>query len=114
MVEARGQAFGALQLSTATSAENALQEPEEAGAAANDYLRLLGLVAAGYCFAKAAKIALARLADGGGAGDDAGFYKTKLATARFYFERILPEATARFLAIKAGKASTMALEAEAF
>ena len=111
MVEALGQAFGALQLSTATIAERGLKDPEEAGAAATDYLRLLGLVAIGYTFAKAAKIATENLAAG---AEDADFYKAKLATARFFFDRLLPQATACFLAIKAGKASTMALDAAAF
>ncbi len=111
MIEALEKAFGALQLSTATIAQKGMADPEEAAAAATDYLRLTGLVAMGYCFAKAALIAQARLAAGTGEAD---FYKAKLATARFFFDRVLPQATACFLAIKAGKESMMALEAEAF
>ena len=111
MIEALEKAFGALQLSTATIAQKGLADPEEAAAAATDYLRLTGLVAMGYCFAKAALIAQRELAQGSG---EAGFYNAKLATARFFFDRILPQATAAFLAIKSGKASMMALEAEAF
>ncbi|KAH2775919.1 hypothetical protein KXW38_000915, partial [Aspergillus fumigatus] len=57
MIEGLEKAFGALQLSTATIAEKGLKDPEEAGAAATDYLRLLGLVGMAYCFAKATKIA---------------------------------------------------------
>jgi len=111
MVEALEKAFGALQLSTATIAEKGMRDPEEAAAAATDYTRLLGLVAMGYCFAKAAFLAQEKLAGG---ADEADFYKAKLTTARFFFDRILPQATAAFLAIKSGKASMMALEAEAF
>jgi len=111
MIAALGQAFGALQLSTATIAQRGLKDPEEAGAAATDYLRLLGLVAMAYCFAKAAKVAEAKLTDG---TNEAGFYKAKIATAAFFFDRVLPDATARFLAIKAGKASMMALDEAAF
>jgi alkylation response protein AidB-like acyl-CoA dehydrogenase len=106
------QAFGALQLSTATIAQKGMKDPEEAGAAATDYLRLMGLVGIGYTFLKAAKIAHVRLAEG--AGDDAGFYKAKIATAGFFFDRILPQATAMFLAIKSGKRSIMALDEAAF
>ena len=106
------QAFGALQLSTATIAQKGMKDPEEAGAAATDYLRLMGLVGMGYTFLKAAKIATAKLAEG--AGEDAGFYTSKIATASFFFDRILPQATAMFLAIKSGKRSLMALDAEAF
>ena len=111
MTAALQQAFGALQLSTATIARRALKDPEEAGAAGTDFLRLLGLVSMGYCFLRAARIAAGKLKDG---TDDAGFYQAKLATARFFFDRILPQATACFLAIKAGKASMMALEEAAF
>ncbi|MCJ2179054.1 acyl-CoA dehydrogenase C-terminal domain-containing protein [Novosphingobium album (ex Hu et al. 2023)] len=111
MFEALEKAFGALQLSTATIAQNGMADPEEAAAAATDYLRLIGLVAMGYCFAKAALIAQGKLAEG---TEEAGFYKAKLTTARFFFDRILPQATAAFLAIKSGKASMMEMETEAF
>ncbi|QAY77985.1 acyl-CoA dehydrogenase C-terminal domain-containing protein [Sphingosinicella sp. BN140058] len=105
------QNFGALQLTTATIARRAMKDPEEAGAAASEYLRMLGLVGMGYTFLKAAKIAKARLAEG---TDDADFYTAKVATAAFFFDRILPQATTLFLTIKTGKASMMALPAEAF
>ncbi|MET1755947.1 acyl-CoA dehydrogenase C-terminal domain-containing protein [Novosphingobium sp. RD2P27] len=107
MVEGLEKAFGALQLSTATIAEKGMRDPEEAAAAANDYTRLLGLVAMGYCFAKSAFIAQDQLAMG---SDETDFYKSKIAVARFFFDRILPQATAAFLAIKSGKASMMALD----
>ncbi|NIJ08409.1 alkylation response protein AidB-like acyl-CoA dehydrogenase [Sphingomonas vulcanisoli] len=111
MIEGLGQAFGALQLATGMIAERGLKDPEEAGAASVDYLRLLGLVAIAYCFARASKIAQARLAEG---AEDAGFYKAKLITAQFFFDRLLPQATTCFLAIKAGKQSMMALDEAAF
>lgn len=110
MVEAQKQAFGALQLATGTIARRALKDPEEGGAAATDYLRLMGLVAMGHCFLKAARIASAA----GDDGEDAAFYRAKLATASFFFDRILPQAGAAFQAIKAGKRSTMAMEDAAF
>jgi len=111
MIDALGKAFGALQLSTATIAQRSMADPEEAGAAASDYLRLLGLVAMGYCFARATRIAGMQLLFG---KEDKAFYDAKIKTATFYFERILPDATARFLAIKAGKKSMMALDQDAF
>ena len=107
LVTALQQAFGALQLATGLIAERGLKDREEGSAAATDYLRLMGLVAMGFCFAKAAKIAVAKVAEG---GEDSAFYATKLKTATFYFERVLPQATACFLAIKAGKASMMAFD----
>ena len=51
------RAFGALQLATATIAQKGLRDPEEAGAAATDYLRLFGSVALGFMWARTAKIA---------------------------------------------------------
>ncbi|MET0366157.1 MAG: acyl-CoA dehydrogenase C-terminal domain-containing protein [Sphingobium sp.] len=111
MVEGLEKAFGALQLATARIAEKGMADPEEAGAAATDYLRLLGVVAMAYCFAKSVKIASVKLAEG---TDEAAFYKAKIATATFFFDRILPQSASLFLAIKAGKASMMALDEAAF
>ena len=74
-------------------------------------LSLATAIGAGYCFAKAALLAQAKLAEG---IEETAFYKAKITTARFYFDRILPQATAAFLAIKSGKASMMDLEADAF
>ena len=53
MIAGLGQVFGALQLATAQIAERGLNYAEEAAAAATDYLRPLGMVAMGYCFARA-------------------------------------------------------------
>jgi hypothetical protein len=46
--------------------------------------------------------------------EDKRFYDAKIKTATFFFERILPQATASFLAIKASKKSLMALEDDVF
>jgi hypothetical protein len=111
MIDGLERAFGALQLSTATIAERGLRDPEEAGAASADYLRLLGLVAMAYLYAKATRIAGMKLMFG---TEEKAFYDAKIKTATFFFERILPDATARFLAIKAGKTSMMALDQDQF
>jgi alkylation response protein AidB-like acyl-CoA dehydrogenase len=107
MKAALSQAFEALQTATATLAERGFKDPEEAGAAATDYLRLFGLVGIGYCFLRAAKIATAKLAAG---DEDAEFYRDKLVTAAFFHERILPQTASLLAAIKAGKGSMMAIE----
>ena len=105
------RAFGALQLATGHIAQASLKDPEEAGAAAADYLRLFGLVAVGYMWARSAEVAHRKLPTANG---DASFYQAKLGTARFYMERLLPQAGALYLSIKAGKAPTMALEEAMF
>ena len=106
LVQALERAFGMLQLATGQIAAAGLKDAEEAGAAATDYLRLLGLVAMSYMLTRSAGIASGRIAAG---ADGDGFYAAKLASARFFTDRVLPQATALFLAIKSGKGSTMAL-----
>jgi alkylation response protein AidB-like acyl-CoA dehydrogenase len=103
------KAFGRLQQVTALVAQKGLADPDEAGAAASEYLRAFGLVAMGYLWARIAEVALAQLA-----GEEALFYKAKLATARFYIARLLPETNALFASIAAGAKPLMELEAEAF
>ena len=111
MIGGLQQAFGALQLATGHIANKGLADPEEAAAAAAEYLRLMGFVAMAYCFAKAVKVAAARLAEG---TDEAAFYSAKITTARFFFDRMLPPAVAQVMAITSGKASMMELPVEAF
>jgi alkylation response protein AidB-like acyl-CoA dehydrogenase len=105
------KAFGALQQATAHLAQAGMKDPEEAGAAATDYLRLMGLVALGYMWARTAKIAEEKLPAANG---EAGFYKAKLTTAQFFNDRLLPQTAALWSAIKTGKASMMELEEAAF
>jgi butyryl-CoA dehydrogenase len=92
------KAFGRLQQCTAEVARRGLGDPFEAGAAATDYLRLFGLVALGQVWARMAEAALDR------AEEDA-FYVAKLATARFFFARILPQTGALSATILAGGAT---------
>ncbi len=111
LVQGYAKAFGALQLATAFIAQKSQGDPEEAAAAASDYLRLFGIVALGFMWVRMAKVAADKLP---AAGEDAAFYRAKRTTANFYIERILPQAGALLTAIKAGKASMMALEESAF
>ena len=111
MVKGLGKAFGALQLATGQVAATGMADPEEAGAAATEYLRLFGLVALGFMWARSAVIAVEKLA---APGDDAAFYKAKLTTARFYMERILPQVGGLLVAIKAGKGAMMEMDEAAF
>ena len=105
------KAFGGLQLATATIAQKGMADPEEAGAAATDYQRLFGLVALGAMWLQMAKIAGEALANG---TDEPAFYQAKQVTARFFMARILPQAAGLVAAIRAGKASLMALDEAAF
>jgi alkylation response protein AidB-like acyl-CoA dehydrogenase len=112
LVQSLAKAFGALQLATGFIAQKSLSDPEEAGAASTDYLRMLGLVALGFMWVRMAKVAADKLPHA--EGEDAAFYQAKRGTAAFFIERILPQAGALLYAIRAGKGSTMALEESAF
>jgi alkylation response protein AidB-like acyl-CoA dehydrogenase len=112
LVQPFAKAFGALQLATGFIAQKGFSDPEEAGAASTDYLRMLGLVALGFMWVRMAKVAAEKLP--ASEGDDAAFYRAKRATAAFYIDRILPQVGALLYAIKAGKTSMMALEESAF
>jgi hypothetical protein len=103
------KAFAKLQQATAWLAQAGLADPEEAGAAATDYLRLFALVALGFMWCRMAEIALAKKS-----GEEAEFYNAKLASARFFMARILPETNSLFTVLTSGKATLMALPAEAF
>jgi len=86
----------------------AMQNQDEAGAASVDYLRVIGHLVIGYFWARMAKVALDKV----DTGDD--FYKAKLAVARFYFAKLMPETAARIRSARAGAATLMDLEAELF
>ncbi len=86
----------------------AFQNPDEVGGAAVDYLRVCGHLVFAYFFARAARIAL----DQQGCGDP--FYTAKLATARFYFAKLLPETAGLIRSARAGVAPLMALDEALF
>jgi acyl-CoA dehydrogenase len=103
-------ALGHLQQATTWLMQNAMMKPDNAGAAATDYLHLFGLVALGYMWVKMAKVTQAKIAGGGATP----YLTTKLVTGRFFMERVLPETAVHLARIQSGCASIMELPAEAF
>ncbi|MGD9163499.1 MAG: acyl-CoA dehydrogenase C-terminal domain-containing protein [Chromatiales bacterium] len=103
------KAFGRLQRASAWIAQSGLSNPEEAGAAASDYLRLFGLTALAYLWTRMAEISLTKLD-----GEERRFYQAKIDTARFFMQRLLPQSGGLFSAILAGGGSIMAFEDDAF
>ncbi len=101
------KAFGRLQQATLHVARVGMARPDEAGAAASDYLRLFGLTTLAYLWARMAEISLPQAE-----GDT--FHKAKVLTARFYMERLLPQTGALLSAVTAGGKSMMAFEEAAF
>jgi hypothetical protein len=90
----------------------AFQNQDEAGAAAVDYLRVAGHLVFAYFWAKMARLALTRIKEDGDKVDP--FYVAKLATARFYFQRLLPETAYHIRAARSGAANLMEMPAEMF
>ena len=91
-------------------AQHAMADPDNAGAGAYAYMDLTGLVSLGWMWLKMARASERAL----GGGEDRAFHEAKLATARFYMLRALPQANAHFMALASGKDSLMRLPAESF
>ena len=83
-------------------------DPREIGAASVEYLHLFGYTAYAYLWARMAAAALRQREA------DPSFHDGKLATARFYFARILPRVHSLAAAVEAGSESLYGLEAEQF
>jgi alkylation response protein AidB-like acyl-CoA dehydrogenase len=86
----------------------ALKNRDEVGAAAVDFLRCLGHFVMAYLWARMAKVSLSAGASPG------SFYAAKLATARFYFKRLLPEIEWSLESARAGASNLFELEIDAF
>ena len=84
-----------------------MQNPDEVGAAAVDYLRVAGHLVFGYLFARMAQVALREIA----AGNADPFYQGKLQTARFYFAKLFPETATLMRTARAGSHSLMDTDA---
>ncbi|MCL4744838.1 MAG: acyl-CoA dehydrogenase C-terminal domain-containing protein [Burkholderiaceae bacterium] len=97
---------GRIEKLTTEIGMKALQNPDEAGAAAVDYLRVIGHLVLSYLWARMAKVALAKA--------DEPFYAAKLTVARFYFAKLQPETSSLMRTVRSGAASLMELEAELF
>jgi hypothetical protein len=85
-----------------------MQNPDEVGAASFDYLRVVGHMVYAYFFARMAKVALEKQ----GSGDK--FYTAKLATARFYFAKLVPEVETLMVTAKAGLKPLMEMDEALF
>ena len=105
------RANGDLQQSTMWLMQNAMANPNHAGAAAYAYMHLMGIVCLGLMWLRMAKASGAAIANG---AEDRAFHEAKLVTARFFADRIMPETNALRRKIEAGADTVMALPVEAF
>ncbi len=105
------KANGELQAATMWFMQNGMQNPENIGAGAYSYMQIMGIVATGLMWLRMATAASALKAGGEG---DAAFLDAKLVTARFFAERIMPDAGALRRKIEGGAESLMTLPVEMF
>ena len=84
-----------------------MQNPDEVGAAAVDYLRVAGHLVFGYLFARMAQVSLRAIAN----GSTDPFYTAKLQTARFYFAKLFPETVLLMRTARAGSKVLMDTDA---
>ncbi|MBT3069960.1 acyl-CoA dehydrogenase C-terminal domain-containing protein [Rhodomicrobium sp. Az07] len=106
------EAFAKLQQATAWLAQHAFANPDEAGGAATDYLRIFALVTMGWMWLKTARVAQAKLKDGGECAPE--MYDGKLKTARFFAAKVLPEVEGRFRILTGGCKPMMEMAEEQF
>ena len=97
-----------LQIATMWLAQHGIANPNDAGAGATDYLRLMGIVVVGWMWARMAKLAQTQLA---AKPANSSFYQDKLISARYWMERMMPECSMLLERIQAGSATLMAFEA---
>lgn len=90
----------------------AMSDADEVGAASVDYLMYSGYIVLAYLWARAQATALNALAKDDCSETD--FYQAKIATAEFYYDRLLPRTRSLVATMDAGADSLMALDAEHF
>ncbi|ORU89589.1 MAG: acyl-CoA dehydrogenase [Cycloclasticus sp. symbiont of Poecilosclerida sp. M] len=93
------EALATLQETTDWLIKSKEANPNDAAAAAVDYLQIFGLVVLGYYWLRASKVAVAQ---------DGAFYKGKIATAKFFAAKLLPRAHGLAPVIMAGSDCVMA------
>jgi alkylation response protein AidB-like acyl-CoA dehydrogenase len=92
-------------------AQAAQSNPDELGAASVDYLMYSGYVTVGYFWLQMAVTAQQKL-DAGTSEED--FYRAKLMTAKFYFDRMLTRTRSLVSAIHSGSENLMQMEEALF
>lgn len=110
LAQAVQEGLAHLRQATTWLLHNAMQNPDNAGAASYDYMHLFGRVALGYMWLLIARAALERRAQGA----DARLMDSKLRSAYFFCERILPETALRLARIRTGAENVMNFPADLF
>lgn len=96
---------------TKSIAEKAKHNPEEIGAASVDYLYFSSYVVFAYLWARMAQVAHEKLESG---TQEEAFYKAKLTTAKFFYQKLLHRTQSHAASIESGAESVMELDQDAF
>ncbi|KAA5581162.1 acyl-CoA dehydrogenase, partial [Pseudomonas aeruginosa] len=80
-------------------AEKAKHNPEEIGAASVDYLYFSSYVVFAYLWARMAQVAHEKLESG---TQEEDFYKAKLTTAKFFYQKLLHRTQSHAASIESG------------
>lgn len=91
--------------------QEGMKNPLNALAGSYDFMHLFGHVAVGFMWARMGKAATEALDAG---ASDAEFYRTKIATGRYYMARQLPATGMHLARIRSGAEPVMALDAANF
>jgi hypothetical protein len=102
-----GRGLENLQGATMWLAQNGLANPNNAGAGAVDYLRMMGIVVVGWMWARMAKVSREKLAAN---PSNATFYKNKLTAAGYWMQRMIPECPMLLERTQAGSDNLMAFD----
>ena len=87
---------------------SAMENPEEVSAACVDFLMYSGYVTYAYFWARAAKVALAST------NDSDPIYSSKVKSAQFYFQRILPRVKGLAVSVKSGAGNLQNMDLDEF
>lgn len=90
---------------------SAMKNRDAVGAASVDYLMFSGYVCLGYLWAMAAAKAHVAIEEG---TEDTHFYQSKIKTAQFYFDRVLPRTLSHAQSIASGFDNLMSMTIDEF
>ncbi len=109
-IDGLSEAKNTLQTGTMWIMQNGMSNPDNAAAGSVDYMHMMGLAMLTYMWAKMAKAANIKIAE----GSDDPFYADKIITGKYFLARVLPDIHAHLAKLKSGAEPVMALAADRF
>ncbi len=106
-----GEVITRLRIASDYVLSAASSNPNEIGAAATDFLKLLGISLYSYMWARMVEVAEQQLAS---SNADKAFYQSKIRTANFYMRKVMPQSAGLLENILNGSSSLMEFETELF